>query len=168
MELYREDSGRPKGVNKVMVAAVAAALVAVGVGIASLTMVESEKDQQTQALDGALRQGDAGFEELSRRIAAEPVETTQASTPLGVILMTAKGNLYNAGDRVVTALEVTLSVRDEKGNPVKEKAFIAVPSNGVSRLEPRQEIGVTFTIDGLRPEDDRADLRWKVTAIKVE
>ena len=35
-------------------------------------------------------------------------------------------------------------------------------------LSPDETIPVTITLDGFSKEDDRANIRWKVTAIKAE
>jgi len=35
-------------------------------------------------------------------------------------------------------------------------------------LEPGQTIPITLTLDGFSRKDDRANIRWKVTAIKAQ
>jgi hypothetical protein len=37
-----------------------------------------------------------------------------------------------------------------------------------SSLEPGQDIPITLTVDGFTRDDDRADIRWTVTAIHAK
>lgn len=168
MELYREEENRPKGVNKVMLTAVIAAAVLVLGGIGALTLIPSEKEQQVDAMQGALREGSPGFEQLSRMIVAETAGATQSKTPMGMVLMNIGGNIYNAGEKTITALEITVAVRDSNGGTVRDRPVVVVPSKNLPVLAPKKETNVGLTIDGFKEDDDRAEIRWKVTAIKAE
>ena len=50
---------------------------------------------------------------------------------------------------------------------LKEKRILVVPTQ-VPRLAPEEIIPVTLSLDNFSKDDDRANIRWKVTAIRVE
>ena len=56
---------------------------------------------------------------------------------------------------------------DTFGNSIKDKTLIVVPNQYV-KLNPNEVADVTVRIDGFDPKADRANIRWKVTAIKTE
>lgn len=168
MENYNDPDKQPKGINKYMLIAVAAALVIVGGIVFLVSRIPSDSEQQVQVLEGAFREGSPEFEALTKRIVAETDEATQATTPLGMVLMTVNGKIRNNSDRVITALEVRVTIVDAKGNPVKDRVVLVVPGNGFEEFKPKQELKVSVSIDGFKETDDRADIRWKVTAIKAQ
>jgi hypothetical protein len=69
--------------------------------------------------------------------------------------------------KTITGLEIKVSVVDRMNNPIKEKKLVVVPTQKESLL-PEEVMPVRLTIDGFKKEDDRAMVRWKVTAIKVK
>ena len=79
--------------------------------------------------------------------------------------MFIKGNVYNKGTRAINGLEINVSVVDEFNQVVKEKRVLAVPVQQPV-LEADSSMHVTLSIDGFKRDDDRANIRWKVTAIR--
>lgn len=170
MEILNENPEPKKGINKTFIAAFLVGAVLVGGVVFGLFKFRGAtvEEQKSRVFEDALTEGSADFEALTRRIVIQTNEATQATTPLGAVLMTARGTIRNNSDKVITALEVKVSILDEKRNPVKEKSVIVVPGEKFLKLEPRQEVELSVSIDGFKEGDDRADIRWKVTAIKVE
>ena len=81
--------------------------------------------------------------------------------------MNIAGRLRNNGDKVITGLEIKVSVVDISGKVIKDNTLLVVP-NQKKTFAPKEQMDVTVRIDGFRPDDDRANIRWKVTAIKTE
>lgn len=159
-----------KGMNKTFVVAFAIGALLIGAAIWGLLQFRGAtmQEQKSQMLEGAFKEGTPEFDALTKRIVVETDEVTQAMTPLGAIVMTVRGRVRNNSDKVVTALELKLSVIDVSRNPVKEKTVVVIPNEKFDRFDPRQEMDVTVSMDGFKQDDDRAGTRWKVTAIKVE
>ena len=67
----------------------------------------------------------------------------------------------------MNALEINVAVVTQFNKVLKERRILVVPTQ-VPRLEPDQTIPVTLSLDGFSKDDDRANIRWKVTAIRVE
>ena len=55
---------------------------------------------------------------------------------------------------------------DQFNQTLKEKRVLVVPTQ-VQLLGPGESIPITLAIDGFDKKDDRANIRWKVTAIRV-
>ena len=129
----------------------------------------SMQEQQEQALSGAVREGMPGFSEITRRIVAETNEDETWHSPVGTggIMMQIAGRIRNNSDKILTGLEINVSVVDISGKVVKDNTLLVVP-NQKKTLAPKEQMNVTVRIDGFRPDDDRANIRWKVTAIKTE
>ncbi len=53
------------------------------------------------------------------------------------------------------------------GKVVREKRLMVVPKQR-EKLAPGETIPVVATVEGFRKDDDRANVRWKVTAIRIE
>lgn len=129
----------------------------------------SMEEQHEQALSGAVREGMPGFSEITRRIIAETNEDETWHSPVGTggIMMQIAGRIRNNSDKTLTGLEITVSVVDISGKVVKDKTLLVVP-NQKKQLAPKEQMNVTVRIDGFARDDDRANIRWKVTAIKTE
>ena len=65
----------------------------------------------------------------------------------------------------------TKFIREIKNVPAriegKEKTVVVIPKE-VERLETAKSLPVQVMIEGFNKDDDRANIRWKVTAIKVQ
>jgi hypothetical protein len=139
--------------------------------IAAIVFVASRRpsmeDQAAAILEGSLRPGDPGFEQLSRSIIiSTSPETVESPNAFGSISMWIVGRVKYRGDKVITGLEVNVSVIDKFNQVVKEKRVIVVPTQQPS-LGPGETIPITLSIEGFKKEDDRANIRWVVTAVKV-
>lgn len=127
------------------------------------------EEQQEQALSGAFREGTPEFDAITKRIVAENDEDKTWFSPVGTggIMMNIAGKIRNNSEKTLTGLEIKVAVVDSFDKVVKDKVLTVVP-NQQKKLEPKGEMNVTIRIDGFKPDDDRARIRWKVTAIKTE
>ena len=156
--------------NKSFLIAILIAVLLVAGGVLLIWKLQpSMQEQQEQALSGAVREGSPDFDALTRRIIAETDEDNTWQSPVGTggIMMQIAGRIRNNGDKVVTGLEIKVSVVDISGKVIKDKTLVIVPIQK-RKLAPKEQMNVTIRIDGFAPDDDRANIRWKVTAIKTE
>ena len=161
---------KQKNVNKTLLVAILVAVLVVAGGVLLIWKIQpSMQEQQDQALVGAVREGSPEFDAVTRRIVAETNEDETWHSPVGTggIMMQIAGRVRNNGDKVITGLEIKVSVVDIGGKVVKDKTLVVVPTQ-VKKLAPKEQMNVTVRMDGFKPDDDRANIRWKVTAIKTE
>jgi hypothetical protein len=129
----------------------------------------SRQAMQQQQMEGAVREGTPEFEALTKRIVIQTDEnnTLQSPTGMGTITMFIAGKIRNFSDKTLTGLEIRVSVVDQLGNTVKDKTLTVVPSQQ-EKLATNETMPVRVMIEGFNKDDDRAMIRWKVTAIKAE
>jgi len=157
-------------VNKSFLGAILVAVFIVAGGIYFISKFQpSMQEQHEQALSGAVREGMPGFSEITKRIVAETDEEKTWSSPVGTgfVMMEIAGRIRNNSDKNLTGLEINVSVVDSFGKVVKDNTLLVVP-NQKKKLAPKEQMNVIVRIDGFDPKDDRAQIRWKVTAIKTE
>lgn len=80
--------------------------------------------------------------------------------------MYINGKIRNKGQKTITALEVNVGVVTQFNAVLRERRILVVPVQQPS-LGPGETIPITLTLDGFAKDDDRANIRWKVTAIKA-
>jgi hypothetical protein len=137
--------------------------------IAFLVTRPTSREYQQQTIEGALREGPE-FDAINKRIAVENDEgkTSQSPTAMGRIQMSIWGKIRNLStDKTITALEIKVTVVDLSEKPVKEKTVIVIPQQQLT-LRPTEVMPVHIIMDGFQPTDNRANIHWKVTAIKVQ
>lgn len=157
---------KKRGVNKVFLVGILVGILALGAAIGVLLMRPSMEEQTSAILAESLREGSPGFDELNKDIIISTGENTvQSPTGLGTISMFINGRIRNKGTKTITALEVNVAVVTQFNVVLKERRILVVPVQQPS-LGPDQTIPITLTLDGFSREDDRANIRWKVTAIK--
>ena len=156
--------------NKSFLVAILVAVLIVAGGVLLIWKLQpSMQEQQEQVLSGALREGSPEFDIVTRRIVAETDEDNTWQSPVGTggIMMNIAGRIRNNSDKVLTGLEIKVSVIDSFGKVIKDNTLLVVP-NQKAKLAPKEQMNVTVRIDGFKRDDDRAQIRWKVTAIKTE
>lgn len=172
MDLLLDNEKDKKGVNKVLVGAmlVAAALVAGALWL--WTFQPTLEEQKQQQLAGAFLEGSPEFAGYTNNliITTDMNRTTESPLGLGTIQMSIHGDIRNKGDKTINGLEVKVSVVDVNNKIVREKKTMAVPNqlNRVDKLLPGETIHVFVPMDGFSKTDDRANVRWKVSAIRFE
>jgi hypothetical protein len=123
-------------------------------------------------LEGASRPGSTEFEQYKSKIVLDKPEATEATRPIGDIVMTLKTTARNFTGRTLSGLEINAAVVDSQGKPVKERTVIVIPSSRtgqlVTELEPNRTQDISIVIDGMGKEDDRANIKMEVSAFKFK
>lgn len=169
MDNYLEGKKETQGNTKVLLAAILVAVVVVGAIVGLIALRPTREEVQQEVLAGAVREGSPEFAALTKRIIAQTDEnrTTQSPTGMGTIVMSIGGTIRNITGKPLTGLELNVAVVDMLNKVVKDKTVTIIP-NQLEKLESGQTMNVQVSIDGFSKEDDRANIRWKVTAIKTE
>lgn len=164
-----EKERKKKGINKVFIAGLIVGILIIGGALGYLSLKPSMDDQKAKLLEGAIKEDSPGFQELSKDIiiSTDPDKTVQSPMAFGTISMFISGNIYNKGNKTITILEVNVAVVTQFKKVLQEKRILVVPVQQES-LEPGGTIPLTLTLDNFKKDDDRADIRWKVTAIKTQ
>ena len=156
-----------RGINKTFVGAILVALVLIGGIILLLSRRPPVDDQMAQLVDSAYHEGAAEFADLSKDIIISTDDrTVQSPTGLGTISMYIYGKIRNKGTRTIDILEINVAVITQFNQVLKEKRILVVPVQQPT-LDPGQTIPVTLALEGFSKDDDRANIRWKVNAIRA-
>lgn len=156
-------------VSGVLIGALLVAAMIVAGGLWLLTFQPTREEQQKQMLAGSFMEGSPEFDNYTKQlvITTDFDRTTESPLGLGTIQMSIHGTIRNKGDKAINGLEVTVSVVDLKNQVVKEKKTMVVP-NQAETLQPNETIPVFVPMDGFKKDDDRANIRWKVSAIRFQ
>lgn len=167
--LYQQEKKR-KGINKALLAAVGIAVLVIAAIIGLWSLRPTTQEVKQQVLEGAYREGSPEFQALTNRIIIfnDKDNTMESPTGLGTISMFVRGSIRNNSDKTISALEIKVGVLDPFDKVIKEKTMTVVPTQNGDLFAPQQIIPVNVPIEGFNKEDDRARVRWKVTAIKVQ
>lgn len=151
-----------------MIGSIIVGLLLIAGAIWMLSSKPSIEDQTAKILEGTSREGSPEFAALSKDILISTDEdTVESPMGLGTISMFIKGKIYNKGAKKITTLEVNVGVVTEKNEVLREKKIVVVPIQQPV-LNAGETIPITLTLDGFDRKDDRANIRWKVTAIRAE
>ena len=166
-----EDLFTPKnekrGINKVFIIGSLFAIAVIGAVIWALSFRPSIEEQTSAILQGAFHEGTPEYAELNKDIIISTDEkTVESPTGMGTISMYINGKIRNKGSRPIDVLEVNVAVVTQFKQVLRERRILVVPVQQ-SILEPGQIIPITLTLDGFSKDDDRADIRWRVTAIRA-
>jgi len=166
-EMFKPEEKR--GVNKVFIVAVLIGVAVIGLAIWIMSFRPSMEEQTARILEGSLREGTPEFAALTKDIilSTDYDKTIWSPMATGTISMFINGNVRNKGTHTLNALEINVGVVTQFNEVLREKRILVVPTQ-VPRLDPEQTIPVTLSLDGFSKQDDRAQIRWKVTAIRVE
>ena len=166
-DLFKKDTTR-KGFNPVFIGGILVALAVLGAVIWLLARKPSMEDQVAQITQSASHEGAPDFADLNKDIiiSTDP-NTVQSPTGLGTISMFITGKIRNKGTRTISVLEVNVAVVTQFNQVLRERKILVVPVQQPV-LAPGDTIPITLTLDGFSKDDDRANIRWKVTAIKAQ
>lgn len=169
MDTFLHEPEKKTGINKVFIVAMVVGVIVVAALLGLVSLKKSTQQVQVDALAGAFREGSPEFEKYTKKIIAETDEenTQQSPTGMGTIVMNIRGNILNLTGKTLTGLELKVWVVDSNNKPVKEKTVIVIPKE-VEKLETGKTLPVQVMIEGFNKDDDRAQIRWKITAIKVQ
>ena len=167
MEDLFSKGNEKKGVNKVFIAALVIAAVLIGAAVWVLSWRPSMEEQIAQVLEGSFKPGSPEFEELNKDIIISTDDrTVESPTGMGTISMYINGKVRNRGNRTFDILEVNVAVVTQFNDVVKEKKVLVVPVQQPV-MGPGETIPITLALEGFKTDDDRANIRWKVTAIRA-
>ena len=156
-----------RGINKAFIVGGLIGIVAIAAIIFIAMQRPSMEDQKQAVLADALREGSPEFQEITQDIIiATTDDTVESPNAFGHISMFITGRIRNKGVRVINGLEVNVAVVDQFNQTLKEKRVLVVPTQ-IGQLGPGDVIPITLSLDGFDKKDDRANIRWKVTAIRV-
>ncbi len=167
MEEFLAHRDEKKGINKIFIIALLAAAVLIGVVILVMSFRPSLEDRMAQVLATAIHQGEPGFDELSKDIIISNDNTIESPMATGKISMFLHGKIHNKGTKTITVLEVDATVVTQFNQVLRERRMLVVPQQEPT-LGPDAVIPITLTFDGFEKSDDRANIRWRVTAIKAQ
>lgn len=169
MESFLQEPEKKKGINTTMIAALIIGTILIATFIAVISLKRSDKDLQDQVLQGAFLEGTPEFALYTKKIVLQTNEdrTTESPTGMGTIVMNINGIVRNITGKTLTGLEIRVAVVDMSGKTVKDKTVLVIPKQA-EKLENGQTLPVQVLIEGFNKDDDRAQIRWKVTAIKIE
>lgn len=167
--LFEKKKEEKRGVNKILLAALAVAALIVAGGIWLLSVQPTMEEQKQQELKGAYLESAPEFEQYTKNliINTDMNRTTESLIGLGTIAMMLHADIRNKGDKTINGLEVKVGVVDRLNNVLKEKRVMIVPKQ-TERLNPNETIHIAVPMDGFKQDADRANIRWKVTAIRFE
>lgn len=165
----QEKKQEKRGINKVFLAAVAAAILLIACIFGLISLLPTAEQQKQKEIEGAYLEGSPEFEKYTSNIVinTDMDRTMQSPTGLGTIAMAIHGDIRNRGDKAINGLEVKVSVIDKFNKVIKEKKVMVVPKQ-TEELNPQETIHVVVPMDGFSKDDDRANIRWKVTAIRFQ
>jgi len=154
-------------INKTFIVAILIAIVLIAGIVFLLSRRPPVDDQMAQLVASAYHEGTPEFADLSKDIIISTDDrTVQSPTGLGTISMYIYGKIRNKGSRTIDILEINVAVITQFNQVVKEKRILVVPVQQPT-LDPGQTIPVTLAMEGFSKDDDRANIRWKVTAIRA-
>ena len=168
METFLQENKEKKGFNKIFLVGILIGIAFLAVAVLVLMQMPTGEQQKADILQGSYIEGSPEFADITKDIiiSTDFDKTIQSPNAFGAISMFITGNIRNKGNKFINGLEVNVAVITQKNEVLKEKRVLVVPTQHES-LEAGQTIPVTLSFDGFKKDDDRANIRWKVTAIRV-
>src|SRR5678815_1824078 len=167
MDAFLEPQEKRKGNIKALILDAIVGVILIGAGIWLLTRQPSMDDQMANILEGSYHEGTPEFDAITKDIIISTADdTVQSPNAFGTISMYIGGKIRNKGDKVINGLEINVAVIDSFNKVLKEKRVLVVPTQR-PQLGPGEIIDIHLEIPGFDRKDDRANIRWKVTAIRV-
>ena len=167
--LFENGKKEKRGVNKVLLTALVIAALIVAGGIWLWSFQPTLDEQKQQQLEGAYLESSPEFEQYTKNIiiATDTDRTTESLIGLGTIAMSLQADILNKGNKTINGLEIKVGVVDSFNQVIKEKKVMVVPKQ-TEKLNSNETIHIAVPIDGFKKDSDRANIRWKVTAIRFE
>lgn len=121
----------------------------------------------SQTLEGAgvIREGTPEFEQYKEKIIMDAPEAVEADRVIGDTVMTLEAKVRNFSGRTLNGLEVYGAVVDIKGNPVKERTVVVVPTQR-AELDNNKNMPARVYFEGFKISDDRANIKMRITAFR--
>jgi hypothetical protein len=151
----------------IIVVAISVLLIAGLIYLATRPEKDGGAAGQQQRLEGGLRAGAPEFEQYRERITLDKPDAVESVRPVGDIWMRLTTTVRNFTGRTINGLEVYAAVVDLQGKPVKERTVIIIPARQ-PELEPNKTMEVPVVLEGMKKEDDRANIKMEVTAVRFK
>jgi hypothetical protein len=149
-------------------AAITSVIVLVTAGVIHLAATQPVQARVVeQRLEGAIRRGSPGFDELSGRLVVEQLAAAEAPRPLNDRAVEITGTVRNETGRTVTGLELRGVMLDALSTPLRERTVVVVPARQAA-LEPGEAINVSILLEGVSPEAGRAAHLMEVTGLRFD
>jgi hypothetical protein len=167
MDAFLEPQEERKGNRKALILGALVGIVLLSGVIWLLMRQPSMEDQMANILDGSYHEGTPEFAQITKDIIIQTSDdTVQSPNAFGTISMYIHGTIRNKGGKNINGLEINVAVVDSFNQVLKEKRVLVVPTKQ-PQLGPGETIDVHIEMPGFDRKDDRANIRWKVTAIRV-
>ncbi|HTH36481.1 MAG TPA: hypothetical protein VL572_00865 [Pyrinomonadaceae bacterium] len=162
-----EKKPEKKGINYGFLIGVVVGVLLIGAAIWVMLLRPPVQDQRAMVLEGAFREGSPEFAAVTKDIVISTDDrTVESPTGLGTISMFIVGKVRNKGTKTITILEIEAAVIDQQNNVLKSKNVLVVPEQS-EPLGPGEMTAVTLALEGFDRKADRANIRWKVTALRT-
>lgn len=158
------------GLNKTaLIAGVLIGVLVIGGIAAAVYFMPTADQEKEEVLQNAVLPGTKEFEEYTKEIiiTTDTDRLQESRTAMGDIVMRIGGRIRNKGDRTLSGLEISVGMVDTKNRVIREKKYLIIP-NKYAELGPKETIDVDASVAGFRDDDERANARWRVTAIKFK
>lgn len=167
MDTFLEPKEEKKGINAGLIVGALIGILLLSGAIYLLTRQPSMEDQMANILEGSYHEGSPEFAQITKDIIiSTSPNTVESPNAFGSISMYIAGTIRNKGDKTIDGLEVNVAVVDTFNEILKEKRLLVVPTKQ-PRLGPNETIDVHLEIAGFDKKEERANIRWKVTAIRL-
>jgi hypothetical protein len=167
MESLAHHNDKKPVINRGLLVGIIVGLVLVAAFVGVLMLRPSMADQKAAVLADAIRPGHPEFEQLANDILINTGDdTVESPNAFGHISMYIAAQVRNKGTRTFNGLELNVAVIDQQSQVVRDKTVLVVPTQR-PELGPDETIRVTLEISGFQPKDDRANIRWTVTGIRL-
>jgi len=169
MENFLKERPRSKQSRTILFAGALVGLLLIAAIVAGVSYLPTAEEKKEDLLADAMLPGSKGFEEYTKEIiiTTDTKRLQESRTGLGDIVMRIGGRIRNKGDKTITGLEISVGMVDGKNQLIREKKYLIIP-NKFEELGPHETIDVDANVAGFKDGDDRANARWKVTAIKLK
>jgi hypothetical protein len=162
-----EEKPEKKGINYGFLIGIVVGVLLIGAAIWLMLLRPPVEDQRAKVLEGAFREGSPEFAAATKDIIISTDDrTVESPTGLGTISMFIVGKVRNKGTKTINVLEIEAAVIDQQNNVLKSKNVLVVPEQS-EPLGPGQSTSVTLALEGFDRKADRANIRWKVTALRT-
>lgn len=141
---------------------IVAVIAAVIIAVVFYFLMRASGGGSEPTLANAIRASSPQFKEFQSKIVVDEVEADEAKRALGDIVMSLHGTVRNFSGRTLNGLEITASVVNHQGEPVKQRTVVVIPARQ-PELDPNRTMPVQVMLEGMTDADDRANIRMEVT-----
>lgn len=151
-----------------LAAVITTLLVLLMAGVLRLAqMPPSVRPVAQPVIEGLMRPGTPGFQEVREKIVVEQLKATEGVRALGEVTVEVSAAIRNMTDRRLGALETRGAVLDAEKRALAERMVVVVPAKQTV-LEPGEAVNVRVLLEGISPEAERAEVLMEVTGVRLD